>query len=171
AARQIAEEANRAKDRFLAMLSHELRTPLTPVLASARILEHAHDVPESVRAVMKIIRRNIELEARLIDDLLDLTRVANGKLLLALEIVDVHELIHAVLEIFRSDIQVKQLHVELDCAAQHRFVRGDRARLQQMLWNLIKNAAKFTPEHGYIVLRTRDVVAQSEAGAAHIRID
>jgi PAS domain S-box-containing protein len=171
AARQAAEEANRAKDRFLAMLSHELRTPLTPVLASARMLERARDVPEPVRSAMKIIRRNIELEARLIDDLLDLTRVANGKLLLALETVDVHELIDAVLEIFRSDIQVKQLRVELDCTAQHRFVRADRARLQQMLWNLIKNAAKFTPEHGRIVLRTRDAEMPSETGAPQIQID
>lgn len=172
AARQAAEEANRAKDRFLAMLSHELRTPLTPVLAGARMLERAPDVSDTVRAAMKVIRRNIELEARLIDDLLDLTRVANGKLLLSLETVDMHELIEAVLDIFRSDIQVKQLQVELDCAAQHRFVRGDRARLQQMLWNLIKNAAKFTPEYGRIVLRTRDVAPKDGgAGKPRIRIE
>jgi PAS domain S-box-containing protein len=171
AARQAAEEASRAKDRFLAMLSHELRTPLTPVLASAHMLELAPDVPESVRAAMKVIRRNIELEARLIDDLLDLTRVANGKLLLSLETVDIHELIDAVLDIFRSDVQVRQMHVQLDRSAHQRFVRGDRARLQQMLWNLIKNAAKFTPEYGRIVLRTRNIEPKADSVMPRIQIE
>ena len=156
AARQIAEEANRAKDRFLAMLSHELRTPLTPVLAGTRLIEQIPDLPEAARAGVLMIRRNIELEARLIDDLLDLTRVANGKLSLALETVDVHEVIDAVLELFHSEIQVKQQDVHVDLRAQHHYVRGDRARLQQMFWNLVRNAAKFTPDGGHIYVRTRD---------------
>jgi PAS domain S-box-containing protein len=156
AARQAAEEANRAKDRFLAMLSHELRTPLTPVLAGARVLELIPDLPESARAGVKMIRRNVELEARLIDDLLDLTRVANGKLRLSLETVDVHDVIDSVLELFRSEIQVKQQDVHVEKAAQHHYVLADRARLQQMLWNLIRNAAKFTPDGGHIYVRTRD---------------
>jgi PAS domain S-box-containing protein len=156
AARQTAEEANRAKDRFLAMLSHELRTPLTPVLAGTRLLEQIPGLPEAARAGVLMIRRNIELEARLIDDLLDLTRVANGKLSLTLDTVDVHEVIDAVLELFHSEIQIKQqdVHVELD--ARHHYVRGDRARLQQMFWNLVRNAAKFTPDGGHIFVRTRD---------------
>jgi PAS domain S-box-containing protein len=156
AARQAAEEANRAKDRFLAMLSHELRTPLTPVLAGTRLLEQIADLPEAARAGVLMIRRNIELEARLIDDLLDLTRVANGKLSLALDTVDVHEVIDAVLELFHSEIQVKQQDVHVDLRAQHHYVRGDRARLQQMFWNLVRNAAKFTPDGGHIYVRTRD---------------
>ncbi|MGF7135024.1 PAS domain S-box-containing protein [Paraburkholderia sp. EB58] len=156
AARHAAEEANRAKDRFLAMLSHELRTPLTPVLAGARVLELIPELPEQARSCVLMIRRNVELEARLIDDLLDLTRVANGKLRLSLETVDVHEVIDSVLELFRSEIQVKQQDVHVDKVAQHHYVLADRARLQQMLWNLIRNAAKFTPDGGHIYVRTRD---------------
>jgi PAS domain S-box-containing protein len=156
AARHAAEEANRAKDRFLAMLSHELRTPLTPVLAGARVLELIPELPEQARSCVVMIRRNVELEARLIDDLLDLTRVANGKLRLSLETVDVHEVIDSVLELFRSEIQVKQQDVHVDKTAQHHYVLADRARLQQMLWNLIRNAAKFTPDGGHIYVRTRD---------------
>jgi PAS domain S-box-containing protein len=156
AARQGAEEANRAKDRFLAMLSHELRTPLTPVLAGTRMLEAMPDLPDAVRSGVTMIRRNVELEARLIDDLLDLTRVANGKLRLSLETVDVHDVIDSVLELFRSEIQIKQQDVHIDKRAQHHYVLGDRARLQQMLWNLIRNAAKFTPDGGHIYVRTRD---------------
>jgi PAS domain S-box-containing protein len=156
AARQAAEEASRAKDRFLAMLSHELRTPLTPVLAGASVLEMFHDLPEQARASVRMIRRNVELEARLIDDLLDLTRVANGKLRLSLETVDVHEVIDSVLELFRSEIQVKQQDVHVEKRATHHYVLADRARLQQMLWNLIRNAAKFTPDGGHIYVRTRD---------------
>ncbi|HTH61558.1 MAG TPA: response regulator [Paraburkholderia sp.] len=164
AARQIAEDANRAKDRFLAMLSHELRTPLTPVLAGTRLLEQMVDLPELARAGVKMIRRNIELEARLIDDLLDLTRVANGKLNLTLETVDVHEVIDAVLDLFHSEIQVKQQDVHVELYAHEHYVRGDRARLQQMLWNLVRNAAKFTPDGGHIYVRTRDE-------RMHVRID
>ncbi|SEA79455.1 hybrid sensor histidine kinase/response regulator [Paraburkholderia sartisoli] len=156
AARQIAEEANRAKDRFLAMLSHELRTPLTPVLAGVRVLELIPDLPESAKAGLRMILRNVELEARLIDDLLDLTRVANGKLRLSLETVDVHDVIDGVLELFRSEIQVKQQDVHVEKAALNHYVLADRARLQQMLWNLIRNAAKFTPDGGHIYVRTHD---------------
>jgi PAS domain S-box-containing protein len=156
AARLVAEEANRAKDRFLAMLSHELRTPLTPVLAGAQLLELIAELPQEARSCVLMIRRNIELEARLIDDLLDLTRVANGKLRLSLETVNVHEVIDSVLELFRSEIQIKQQDVHVDKAAQHHYVLADRARLQQMLWNLIRNAAKFTPDGGHIYVRTHD---------------
>lgn len=161
-ARQTAEEANRAKDRFLAMLSHELRTPLTPVLAGTRVLEVMPDLPDAAQASVKMIRRNIELEARLIDDLLDLTRVANGKLRLSLETVDVHEVIDSVLELFRSEIQVKQQDVHVEKMAENHYVLADRARLQQMLWNLVRNAAKFTPDGGHIYVRTRDARMQIE---------
>ena len=161
-ARQTAEEANRAKDRFLAMLSHELRTPLTPVLAGTRVLELMPGLPEPAQASVKMIRRNIELEARLIDDLLDLTRVANGKLRLSLETVDVHEVIDSVLDLFRAEIQVKQLDVHIEKRAENHHVLADRARLQQMLWNLVRNAAKFTPDGGHIYVRTRDVRMQVE---------
>ena len=164
AARQAAEEANRAKDRFLAMLSHELRTPLTPVLAGTRVIEQIPDLPEAARTGVQMIRRNIELEARLIDDLLDLTRVANGKLSLELATVDVHKVIDAVLELFHSELQGKQQDLHVDLRASHHHVCGDRARLQQMFWNLVRNAAKFTPDGGHIYVRTSDE-------RTHVQID
>jgi len=169
AAQQAAEEANRAKDRFLAMLSHELRTPLSPVLATARMLEHHAGLPSQVRDDIRLIRRNIELEARLIDDLLDLTRVSNGKLLLALEVVDVHETLDEVLQMFREEIDAKQQHLDFELGAHHHHVRADRARLQQMLWNLIRNAAKFTQSSGTIVLRTHN--AAQEGGGESLEIE
>jgi signal transduction histidine kinase len=162
AAQQAAEEANRAKDRFLAMLSHELRTPLSPVLATARMLEQYAGLPGHIRDDVRLIRRNIELEARLIDDLLDLTRVSNGKLLLALEVVDVHETLNEVLQMFRDEIDAKQQRIDFHLGADHHHVRADRARLQQMLWNLIRNAAKFTQAGGSIVLRTRNAFDRLE---------
>ena len=171
AARQAAEEANRAKDRFLAMLSHELRTPLSPVLATATMLERTPGLPEPVRADVRLIRRNIELEARLIDDLLDLTRVANGKLLLALESVDIHETIEAVLMLFRDEIDAKQLQVNTALCARRPWVRADRARLQQMLWNVLRNAAKFTPEGGTITIETRDRDEPAPGGVIEIEIE
>lgn len=162
AARRQAEEANQAKDRFLATLSHELRTPLTPILAAAELLERSPDLPPASLADAQIIRRNVELEARLIDDLLDLTRVARGKLQLTLEPVDVHAAVRAVIDIFRADIQAKnlQLHLQLDASDHH--VLADYARLQQMLWNLIKNAAKFTPDRGRIDIRTRNLLTDAQ---------
>jgi CheY-like chemotaxis protein/anti-sigma regulatory factor (Ser/Thr protein kinase) len=119
-------------------------------------------LPEPAQASVKMIRRNIELEARLIDDLLDLTRVANGKLRLSLETVDVHEVIDSVLDLFRAELQVKQLDVHIEKRAENHHVLADRARLQQMLWNLVRNAAKFTPDGGHIYVRTRDVRMQVE---------
>jgi signal transduction histidine kinase len=166
AAQQAAEEANRAKDRFLAMLSHELRTPLSPVLATARMLERFTELPDQVRDDIRLIRRNIELEARLIDDLLDLTRVSNGKLLLVLEVVDVHETLGEVLQMFREEIDAKRQRVDFELGADHYHVRADRARLQQMLWNLIRNAAKFTQAGGAIILRTRNAANAAKEGAA-----
>ncbi|RKP54831.1 response regulator [Pararobbsia silviterrae] len=170
-ARHAAEEANRAKDRFLAMLSHELRTPLSPVLATATMLERIEGLPEHVRADVRLIKRNIELEARLIDDLLDLTRVANGKLLLALESVDVHETIGDVLALFRDEIDRKCLTVTTDFAARRHWVTADRARLQQMLWNLLRNAAKFTPEAGAVTLRTREAAPSARGEAIEIEVE
>src|SRR4029077_4216835 len=98
-----SERANRAKDSFLAMLSHELRTPLTPVLTSVHALETTDNLPDELRASLQMIRRNVELEARLIDDLLDLTRISKGKVQLNLEEVNAHTLLRNVLEICQAD--------------------------------------------------------------------
>ena len=148
--------ASQAKDRFLAMLSHELRTPLTPVLAAVEALQ-SERIPEELRPWFAIIQRNVELEARLIDDLLDLTRVSKGKLQLRLEVVDVHMLIPQVLAIYREELRNKKIHLVSHLEAEQTLVKGDPARLQQILWNLIKNAIKFTPESGTITIRTQDL--------------
>jgi signal transduction histidine kinase len=151
-----AERANHAKDRFLAMLSHELRTPLTPVLTSIFEVEsHEHISPE-VRESLQMIRRNVELEARLIDDLLDLTRISKGKLQLSLEHVDAHVLLRNALDICQSEIKNKKLRVATELGATRVNLRADPARLQQIFWNLIKNAVKFTPQRGQLTLRTSD---------------
>jgi signal transduction histidine kinase/response regulator RpfG family c-di-GMP phosphodiesterase len=153
-ARAEAERANLAKDSFLAMLSHELRTPLTPVLTSVLSLEQTEGLPEDVSASLQMIRRNVELEARLIDDLLDLTRISKGKVQLSLEEVDAHLLLRNALEICQADIDHKNLSLQTDFAAAEVCLEADPARLQQIFWNLIKNAVKFTPEGGRLGIRT-----------------
>ena len=156
-AKEAAEAANSAKDRFLAVLSHELRTPLTPVLASIEVVQDDPTLSDSVRERFQTIRRNVELEAQLIDDLLDLTRIAKGKLQLSFDLVDAHVLLLNVLEICETGVREKSLHVDVELGAARHWVRGDSARLQQVFWNLVKNAIKFTPEGGRIIIRSREV--------------
>jgi nitrogen-specific signal transduction histidine kinase/CheY-like chemotaxis protein len=162
AARAEAEAANRAKDRFLATLSHELRTPLTPVLATVTALLAESSTPIMNRTILDMIRRNIVLEARLIDDLLDVSRIGRGKLHLKRESVDAHELVDQVLAICRDELTKGELRLELDIAASRRVVDADPIRLQQVLWNLLKNAIKFTPPGGTVTVRTRNGVATSQ---------
>ncbi len=151
---QEKARSNLAKDQFLAMLSHELRTPLTPVLASAIALENEQALPENIQESTQIIRRNVELEARLIDDLLDLTRISRGKVQLNFEVVNAHTLLQNALEICQADIDRKHLVLRLDLDAHKVYLQADPARLQQIFWNLIKNAVKFTPEGGQICVST-----------------
>jgi signal transduction histidine kinase len=156
AARAEAEAANKAKDRFIAMLSHELRTPLTPILFASSILGQDPTVPDHIREELKIITRNVELEARLIDDLLDVTRISQGKLNLAFETADAHELLHSALRICSREIAAKNLTVQLELEATEHRIRADTARLQQIFWNLIQNAVKFTPPDGQIKLHSHN---------------
>jgi HAMP domain-containing protein/signal transduction histidine kinase len=153
---ELEEKArsNLAKDQFLAMLSHELRTPLTPVLASALELENEPDIRQDVRESLQMIRRNVELEARLIDDLLDLTRIDRGKVQLNFEIVDADSLLQNALEICQPEIDRKHLRPSLNRSAERVHMRADPARLQQIFWNLINNAVKFTPPNGQITITT-----------------
>lgn len=153
-ARAEAEAANRAKDAFLAVLSHELRTPLSPILMTCHLLAGDTSVPAHAHESLEIIRRNAELEARLIDDLLDLTRISRGKIRLNVAATDLHSLIDSTIEICRPDILQKQLNVHVSKNAVVTLVDGDSARLQQVLWNLLKNAVKFTPQGGRITLTT-----------------
>lgn len=156
AARQAAERASSAKDHFLAVLSHELRTPLAPVSAAAQILGGEASLSPDQRELVETIRRNVELEARLIDDLLDLTRVSRGKVELNFASVDVHERIRQAVEMVASDAAAKQLNLAVRAEARHQHVQADAARLQQVLWNLLKNASKFTPIGGSIVVQTEN---------------
>jgi signal transduction histidine kinase/CheY-like chemotaxis protein len=152
--RQELIGANAAKDQFLALLSHELRNPLSPVIAMVGELEaSAGDSPE-VRRALEVIRRNVELEARLIDDLLDVTRISKGKLQLSLETASVHEILQRSYEICREEIAAKDLKIEFRLRAEQAYVEGDPARLQQVFWNLVKNSVKFTPANGRIVIET-----------------
>jgi PAS domain S-box-containing protein len=154
AAREEVERASRAKDEFLAVLSHELRTPLTPVLTAVQMMERDKCLTPEQRDSVVMVRRNIELEARLIDDLLDLTRISRGKLELFLAPTDVHQKIRHVVGICDSDLRSKHLALHLELNARRQHVRADAARLQQVLWNLLKNAVKFTPEGGSVTVRT-----------------
>ena len=153
---ELEEKArsNLAKDQFLAMLSHELRTPLTPVLAAALALESEPALPEEIHESLQMIRRNVELEARLIDDLLDLTRIDQGKVQLNFEIVDAHSLLQTAVEICQAEIDRKHLSRSLNLGARKVHMRADPARLQQIFWNLINNAVKFTPSEGKISIST-----------------
>lgn len=166
AARAEAEAANAAKDRFLAMLSHELRTPLSPVLHAVTFLNDQLEAPPQLRETLQIIQRNVQLEARLIDDLLDLARVRNGKLELQLQTTDAHELLRNAIEICRPDTVARHLTLELSLKAKRTLLNADPARLQQIFWNLINNAVKFTPEGGCISVSTRT----DEHGGFHLEI-
>jgi PAS domain S-box-containing protein len=153
AARAAAEQASEAKSAFLATLSHELRTPLTPVLLTVSLMEQHRNLPEDLRDDVATIRRNIELESRLISDLLDITRISRGKLQLDLQDVDLHPIVQAAVEICRGE---KSAKLELELNATRHAVRGDSTRLTQIFWNLINNAQKFTPPDGTITIRSQD---------------
>lgn len=147
-------QASKAKDEFLAVLSHELRTPLTPALAAADYLAEHGDLPPELREEVSAIRASVQLEARLIDDLLDLTRITRGKIELHLEAVDAHKSLQNSLEIMRDDIRQQQLDVVMELAAAQHHIRADPVRIHQVFWNLINNAVKFTGRGGRITLRS-----------------
>jgi PAS domain S-box-containing protein len=153
-AKEEAETANKAKDQFIAMLSHELRTPLTPVLATLNLWEASEDIPASLHPDVQMLRRSIELEARIIDDLLDLTRIARGMLSFSAENTDVHGLIEFLVGLSRSQFQEKQLQVSLKLKAREYVVHTDVARLQQVIWNILRNAIKFTDNGGTVTIAT-----------------
>ncbi|MFO0910480.1 MAG: ATP-binding protein [Isosphaeraceae bacterium] len=165
----LAEEASRAKDRFLAMLSHELRNPLTPVVLAADEMLRDPEMPRTHRESLEMIRQNVGLEVRLIDDLLDIMRIIRGKLPYRFERVDAHALVRRVAEICRGDVRDKQINLVVESLATEHHVQADPARLSQVLWNLIKNAVKFTPEGGTIRVQTESAqglfrVAVSDTG-------
>ena len=148
--KENAEAASAAKDQFLATLSHELRTPLTPVLIWAAGMMKQPGVPSDIVQGLEMVCRNVELEARLIDDMLDLTRLARGKLQLDLRPADAHELIRHAMEIVGGDISARRINILISLDATEHTVVVDAARLQQVLWNLLRNAYKFTLDNGTV---------------------
>ncbi len=154
ATRAEAEASRRSKEHFLAMVSHELRTPLNPVLATVTALLEDPVLSHSLRSALEMIQRNVLLESRLIDDLLDFARIGRGKLTLHSEIVDVHELINHVARMCQDDIRSANLQLDVYLAARRHHLNADPVRIQQVLWNLIKNAIKFTPAGGSITVRS-----------------
>jgi two-component system cell cycle sensor histidine kinase/response regulator CckA len=154
AEKERAEAANAAKDRFLAMLSHELRTPLTPVLIWAGGTSRQPDLDPEIKEGLQMICRNIELEARLIDDMLDLTRITRGKLEVRLGSADVHELLQRAMDIVRSEVEDRGARVSVALEATDHSLVVDSQRLQQVFWNILRNAYKFTPAEGEVAVRT-----------------
>jgi PAS domain S-box-containing protein len=171
-AKETAEAANRAKDEFLAILSHELRTPLSPVLSTLAILEEDHATPAALQGELEMIRRNVEVEARLIDDLLDITRISKGKLELHTAIVDLRPLVeHAVRNYLRNEAARKKLNVRLEVTQETETrILADSSRMTQVLWNLLQNACKFTPEGGSITIRVFNA-APSQGAAPGVVVE
>ena len=156
-ARAEAEAASHAKDRFLAILSHELRTPLTPVVMALHALERNPELPGTLRPTVEVLRRNVKAELMLIDDLLDVTRISSGKLEMARQTTDMHEVIHSAADVCAGDFNGKRQRLGLALHAARHVVSGDPSRLQQVVWNLLKNASKFTPAEGEIRVVTSNV--------------
>ncbi len=153
-AKEVAERSSTAKDDFLAALSHELRTPLTPALMAATVLEKDTGLPETARSDISLIRRNIELEARLIDDLLDLTLITHGKLSLQTDEINLHTSLNRAIEVCQGDARLKRLNIQIELNARHTTIIGDPVRVQQVCWNVLRNAVKFTAERGAISIVT-----------------
>lgn len=158
--RATVEAANRTKDNFLAMLSHELRTPLTPVLAALDTLKTERQPPAELDTTLAMMRRNIELESQLIDDLLDLTRITKDKLQLQFERVDAHQAIENVVEMCAAEASAKKLQVRRELQATDFRIMADPAKFQQIIWNLFKNAIKFSGEGGVITLSSANHLPQ-----------
>ena len=155
-ARVEAEAAGRAKDQFLAVLSHELRTPLTPVLMAIDVLSSSKKLDQPMRDALEMMRRNVELEADFIKDLLDVTRIGRGKLEITRTPTDFHDAIRRGIDVSLPEIESREQSLSAAFEAKEHCVEGDFGRLQQVVWNLVKNASKFTPEGGKIDLRTRN---------------
>ncbi|MEP0776310.1 ATP-binding protein [Microcoleus sp. ZQ-A2] len=153
AAREEAERANRIKDEFLAVLSHELRSPLNPILGWSKLLQSRKlDETKTVQA-LATIERNAKLQSELIEDLLDVSRILQGKLSLNVAPVNLASIIRAAMETVRLAAEAKSIKVEASLAPDVGLVSGDSTRLQQVIWNLLSNAVKFTPPGGQVNIR------------------
>ncbi len=158
AAREDAEKANRLKDEFLATLSHELRTPLNAVIGWARMLKLGRLDQESANHALQVIERNAWAQKQIIEDILDVSRVVTGKLQLKIAPLDVVTVVDGALDAVRPAMEAKDIRVETIIDAGLRIISGDANRLQQVIWNLLSNAAKFTQPGGKVEIR----VSQTE---------
>lgn len=154
-ARADAEKANRLKDEFLATLSHELRTPLNAVIGWSRMLNSGRLDRENAKHAQEVIERNAWAQKQIIEDILDVSRVITGKLLLSLSPVDLTTVLEAALDAVRPAMEAKDIKVEAIIDPNLRVISGDADRLQQVIWNLLSNAAKFTPSGGRVEISVR----------------
>ena len=143
-------QANRLKDEFLATVSHELRTPLNSILGWAQILSMKPPSPDTIARATASLLRNVQAQTRMIDDLIDISRILVGKLHLEMSALDLREVVEAAWEVAAPGGHAKRLHMTLDLPATPCTVRGDKDRLQQTVWNLLVNAVKFTPDGGWV---------------------
>jgi signal transduction histidine kinase/ActR/RegA family two-component response regulator len=151
--REEAQVASRMKDEFLATLSHELRTPMTPIVGWAQILRRIGSGDARVLKAAEVIERNAFVQTRIIDDLLDMSRIISGKMRLETGMFDLRDAVSGALEAVREAAHAKRIAITTDIEADVPPLRGDVQRIQQVLWNLLSNAIKFTPEEGRIRLR------------------
>lgn len=165
AANAVLQDANRLKDEFLATLSHELRTPLNAVVGWSRLLRTDRLSPEARARALDAIERNATVQARLIDDLLDISRVIRGKFRLDVEPIELRTVVDASLDIVRPAASARNVTIAVDAEPGSGYVTGDPQRLQQVLWNLLSNSIKFTPPGGRVTVRLR-----SDAAGEHIEV-
>ncbi|MBV8883514.1 MAG: HAMP domain-containing histidine kinase, partial [Chroococcidiopsidaceae cyanobacterium CP_BM_RX_35] len=160
AARVAAEQANRVKDEFLAVLSHELRSPLNPILGWTRLMRNGKLDPARQIEALAIIERNAKLQSQLIEDLLDISRILQGKLTLTAAPVSLAFVISAAVKTVSLAADAKQIQITLDLDSEVAPISGDAARLQQVVWNLLTNAVKFTTNGGQVTVELRRVGAE-----------
>ncbi|WP_206753810.1 PAS domain S-box protein [Leptolyngbya sp. FACHB-17] len=170
AAREQAENANRIKDEFLAVLSHELRSPLNPILGWTRLLRNGNLAPARQMDALATIERNAKLQSQLIEDLLDISRIMQGKLTLTATPVSLAFVIVSAVETVRLAADAKNIQIMLDLDPDAAPVSGDAARLQQVVWNLLTNAVKFTDSGGQVTVQLRRVAAEGDLGNAMAQI-
>ncbi len=159
-ARQSAEEANQAKDAFMATVSHELRTPLNSIIGWAHLLKESEPDEETLRRGLETIERNARIQVQLIEDILDTTRAMSGKLQLELKPIDFADVVNAALEVLKPSMDAKGVDIRCDLSAAATWVNGDADRLQQAVWNLLSNATKFTPRGGSIRVTLTSTVGE-----------
>jgi signal transduction histidine kinase/CheY-like chemotaxis protein len=152
-AREASEIANRSKDEFLATLSHELRTPLTAIAGWTDLMRNKMLGPEEQDRALEVIARSTRTQTQLIEDLLDVSRIITGKLRIKMRSVQLNNVVQAAIEIVRPTATAKKLELRFDALERSVRVAGDEARLQQVVWNLVANAVKFTPQNGLVEVK------------------